>query len=125
MAVTPQRSSRDLKDLPEDATLEKVIEEYNSLIKAYNFATKNGSISNSFDGYVAENVVFSATGASDGTDSRRIQHYLGFTPKFRIILRQVGNGVLEDVISGWNNTFATIKNRGSEQVTATIIFLKE
>jgi hypothetical protein len=109
----------DIDELDSDATLDQVISSYNKLVSSYNYFNRSISIQSNFDGYIAENVVF-AIGAEV-----KIQHFLGIKPKWRIILLQVGNGVLTDIPSEWNDKTITLKNNGSVEVTATIFIARE
>ena len=113
-----KRSSIDIPNISEDSDLSDVVKSLNLLITQYSDFNKRLSFQNNFDGYIAE-VVF-AIG-----EEKAIQHFLGVTPKFRVILRQTGNGVLTDVTSGWNNKTITIKNNGSVEVTASILIARE
>ena len=54
-----------------------------------------------------------------------IQHFLGVIPKWRIILRQTGNGVITDVSSEWNTKTISLKNNGAEDVTLTVLIARE
>lgn len=105
--------------IPEDATPEEVLKETNELIDKFNFLIKHISLSQNFDGQMLENVEFAA-----GED-KEIYHKLGIRPKYRIILRQEGNGVLSDTPSGWNKYKIQIKNNGASSVKATILLVKE
>lgn len=109
----------DLPEIPEGADLEKVIEAINDLISSHNFLGKKMSLSANFDGYIAENVTLPA--ATEVV----VQHFLGITPKWRIILKQVGNGVITDVPTKWNDRYITLYNNGAVSVTATIFIVKE
>jgi hypothetical protein len=113
-----QRSFPDLKDLPKDATLEEVIESYGDLVRLVNFALKSLSIQSNFNGYVADVVIPAAT-------NFQIQHFLGVTPKWRVILRQEGNGVISDIPSGWNERYITVYNNGAGAVNASIWIVRE
>lgn len=116
-------SFKDIPDL-KSKDLEGLVEELNEFFKYFNYMQKSLSLKNSFNCYIKE-VTFQASGDSSGRDSQKIQHFLGVVPKYRIILRQTGNGVLEDTPSGWNTSYITMKNRGSEVVTATIMIVRE
>lgn len=117
MTVRQQRSSKDIPEVsgaPEewDRTL-------NELINDHNFLSKNLSFQSNFNGQIIENVKFAAG------ETLTIQHKLGILPRYRIILRQEGNGVLEDIPSGWNNFQIQMKNNGAVSVTATIMLVRE
>lgn len=113
------RPTPDLKSLPKDATNEQIVNTFNDLISKYNFFSKFISFQSNFDGFIAKDVIIPAT------SSIEIQHFLGFTPKWRIILKQTGNGVISDVYSGWNNRIITLYNNGAVEVTASILIAKE
>jgi hypothetical protein len=95
----------------------KVLDKLNELIDSFNFTVSKFNLS-AFDGQIIE-VSFSAG------ENKVIPHKLGKSPKYRIILRQEGNGVLSDTPSGWNEFQIQIKNNGAVSVTATIMLLRE
>ena len=117
-------SAYEIQEVPDRASLDDMQEKLNEMVEYLNFFNKFISLSANFSSAILE-IKFGAAGASDGSDTRKIEHLLGVIPKYRIILRQTGNGVLEDIPSGWNNKFVTIKNRGTEAVTATIMIVRE
>lgn len=116
MSVKDQRAFRDIPYIPNDDTNARII---NDLIDHFNFLSKNLSLRSNFNGQVLENVVFSPG------EEKVIPHKLGIKPKHRIILNQVGNGVLSDVPSGWNQYQIQIKNNGAVNVVATVMLVKE
>jgi hypothetical protein len=113
------RSAIDIPELDSDAALDRVIASFNELVTSYNYFNKSISLQSNFDGYIAENIVF-AIG-----EEVKIQHFLGIKPKWRIILKQVGNGVLTDIPSEWDDKTITLKNNGAVEVTATIFIARE
>jgi hypothetical protein len=90
----------------------------NYFMKEFSNFSKSLSFQNNFDGYIAS-VVFPAS------SSVQIEHFLGVTPKWRVVLRQEGNGVLSDISSGWNEDYITMTNNGIEVVTASILIARE
>jgi hypothetical protein len=112
------RSFKDLKSLDTDSSLEEAIETLNALNFYFSQLSKYLSFQNNFDGYIAS--VEIAAGASAD-----VQHFLGITPKFRVILRQEGNGVLTDIPSGWNDKVIALKNNGAETVRAVMLIARE
>jgi hypothetical protein len=112
------KSDLDFPDLDDDATLPEVIKEYNALVKGMNFFNKFVSFQSNFDGFVAS-VTLPAT-----TDVK-IQHFLGVTPKWRVILRQEGNGVISDIPSGWNEDVITLRNNGAVEVKISVLIARE
>ena len=112
------RADRDVKQLEDTDDLPKVIQLYNALAKGYNFLNKFISIQSNFDGYIATVTIQSG-------ESLSIQHFLGVVPKWRIILKQEGNGVISDIPSGWDDKIITLKNNGLESVTLSVLIAKE
>lgn len=53
-----------------------------------------------------------------------VTHGLKVTPKYRMILRQTGNGVITDA-GTWDSTKIFLKNNGAETVKLTIGIFKE
>lgn len=119
MTVKEQRGMRDVADLDSKASLEDVIKTVNDLNGVIVTLSRYLSLQNNFDGQIIKNITFAAG------ETKTIPHKLGFLPRYRIILRQVGNGVLDDVPSGWNNFQVQMKNNGAVSVTATIMLLRE
>lgn len=112
------KSLKDLEKVKENDDDQTWTERINSIVDAFNFTLKNLSLNKNFSSKIVD-VVF-ASG-----ETKNIAHLLGVRPKYRIILRQEGNGVLSDIPSAWSDKVAVIKNNGSVTVRATIMFLKE
>lgn len=112
------RSDRDMKQIEDTDDLPKVIESFNQLAKQFNFLNKFISLQANIDGYIAEVTIQSG-------ESLAIQHFLGVIPKWRVILRQEGNGVISDIPSGWNDKIITLKNNGQESVNLSVLIAKE
>lgn len=91
----------------------------NKLIDQHNFVTKNLSLKGNFNGQIIDNVKF-ASG-----EEKIISHSLGIVPRYRIILRQEGNGVISDIPSGWTKNSIKLKNNGTVQVTVSIMLVRE
>ena len=110
----------DLQKAEEDKpTLENLLFCFNKLVDDYKNFTKGLSIQANFDGFIAEDVVIPSL------TKVKIQHFLGIKPKWRMILRQVGNGVLTDIPEDWDNKVIALYNNGAVDVTATIFIAKE
>ncbi|MBA3755622.1 MAG: hypothetical protein H0X02_05075 [Nitrosomonas sp.] len=101
-----------------NASSESLIKDLNYLIDEFNFLSKFISLKSNFDGHIV-NVSFAA-----GED-KVVSHKLGVLPRYRIILRQEGNGVISDTPSGWNQYQIQLKNNGAVAVTATIMIVRE
>jgi hypothetical protein len=95
-----------------------VVEELNKIIDDLNFLLSNLGISGNLNGVIRE-ITIPAT--SEGT----IFHYLQVIPKYRLILRQTGNGVITDVDSLWTKEKIVLYNNGASAVTITVAILKE
>lgn len=90
----------------------------NKVRSKLDFFNKNISLDKNFNSYIVE-VDFAAG------ETKNIQHFLGVRPKYRIILKQEGNGVLSDIPSAWDNQTIRMINNGAVAVKATIMILKE
>lgn len=121
MRQQPQefKSDVDLKMLKDTSSLEEVISSVNDMANFVSFFSRSISLQSNFDGYIAENVVIPAT------SSIGIQHFLGVKPKWRIILRQEGNGVITDIPSSWDDKVITLYNNGAVSVTLTVFIARE
>jgi hypothetical protein len=97
---------------------DSMIDDLNDLIDKFNFLNSNLALSQNFNGQIV-NVSFAAG------ETKKIAHKLGKTPKFRIILRQEGNGVISDSPSSWNDYSISLTNNGTGIVTATIFIVRE
>lgn len=114
------RSDLDLPQIEEGSTLEEVIDAFNRLTKSISFTNKKISIQSNFDGYIAENIQISAN------SSVKIQHFLGVKPKWRIILKQTGNGVITDIPEEWTDKFISLKNNSTtDSVTISVFIARE
>lgn len=122
--VRPFNSDREIPELDNEVEYEELRDNHLALVKRFNFITKALTLKGNFNCYIVD-VTFKAFGDATGRDSQQIQHFLGVIPKYRIILRQTGNGVLVDTPSQWNNSYIVMRNRGTEEVTATIMIVRE
>jgi hypothetical protein len=104
-------------EVPEE--LAEVKERLNDLIDAFVFQSAAISIDSNFNGYIAKDVTIEA-----GT-TLRIQHFLGVIPKWRIILRQTGNGVVSDIPQDWNDKTISLRNNGAERVIISVLIARE
>jgi hypothetical protein len=113
------RSDIDLKQLPADETdVTKIVAQYNKLINYLNFFNKSISLQSNFNGYIAEVKI-------DAGASVKIQHFLGVKPKWRIILKQTGNGVITDIPEEWSENVISLKNNGVESVIVSVFIVRE
>lgn len=117
--IKQYRADVDIEELEDTSELQDVVKVFNKLVASYNFMNKSLSIQSNFDGFIAEDVKIPAT------SSLKIQHFLGVKPKWRIILRQVGNGVITDIPSDWSDKVISLKNNGAEAVTISVFIARE
>lgn len=99
--------------------LEEIKQRLNDLVDAFIFQSSSISIESNFNAYIAKNVEIKAG------KTAVIQHFLGVIPKWRIILRQTGNGVITDVSSNWNKKNIELLNNGAEDVTISVLIARE
>ncbi len=118
MSVGQQKSFKDIPFLEEEKQSEWV-SIINELITQHNFLSKNLSLQSNFDGQIIENIAFTAG------ETKQIPHSLGIIPPYRIILRQVGNGVISDIPSDWTDKSIKLINNGAVSVTVTIMIVRE
>lgn len=112
------RSFQELRDIPDDADLPKVIDEYNEMVDAFNFLGKNLSLQSNFNCQIID-VEFTAG------QTKRVFHRLGIVPRYRLVLRQEGNGLITDVPLSWTDKYITLVNNGAVAIKATIMLVKE
>ena len=115
----PYQADFDLGQLGDTPTPREVIKAINDIAFYLNFFNKSLSLQANFNGYIAENITIPATSEA------KIQHFLGVQPKWRIILRQVGNGVITDIPSNWNDKVISLYNNGAVEVTLTVFIARE
>lgn len=84
--------------------------------------TLNFNFSENFVSFIAKDIVI-ASGETASIPNGFLSQSRGLIPTQRIIVRQVGNGVLTD--GDWTREYVEIKNNGAEEVTASIVFLWE
>ena len=109
----------ELSGLPLESSTEEIVTRLNLLISEYTTTLKALSFKANFDGFIAEDVKIPSTSLL------KIQHFLGVKPKWRIILRQVGNGVITDIPSEWNDKVISLYNNGAVEVTLTVFIARE
>lgn len=114
------KSFKDIPDFDETDLKDSTtfLLKMNKWLYYFNYLSKYLSFTKNFNGSILE-LSFAAG------ETKNISHLLGVKPKYRIILRQEGNGVLSDIPSSWTEKVAVIVNNGAVAVNATIMFLKE
>ena len=110
--------NKELSGIASGSSLEEAIINVNVLIAEYSRVMKALSFKSNFDGLIVEDVVIPANSFI------RISHLLGVKPKWRIILRQVGNGVITDIPSEWDDKVISLYNNGAVEVTLTVFIAR-
>jgi hypothetical protein len=116
------RSTQTLKTQPKKAMTsdnEELKLVLNDLIDAFVFQSSSISIESNFNGFIAKDVTIALGSVV------KIQHFLGVIPKWRIILRQTGNGVITDISSEWNTKTISLKNNGTDDVIISVLIARE
>lgn len=108
----------DLMKLKEEANPLEALFGHNKMVDALNYLSKNLSFSTNFSGQMVD-VTFAPN------EQKVVPHSLGIVPKYRIILRQEGNGVISDIPSAWDRYSISLKNNGSNTVTITVMIVRE
>ncbi len=113
------RADFDYPEIKDTDDLPTIVKKYNDLVKQLSWLNKSLSLQSNFSAYIAENISMVAG------ETKRIQHFLGVKPKWRIILKQTGNGVITDVPSEWNDKMISLKNNGAETVVISVFISRE
>lgn len=121
---TVYKSDIDIRPLDEEAETSSAIQSINKFINHFNFVNKFLSFQSNFDGKIVDVKIPPVTDTVS-LGVIKIEHFLGVKPKWRVILRQEGNGVITDVPSGWNEKIITLKNNGSEEVKLSLLIARE
>ena len=109
---------KTLRKLPDEATHESLLEAYNDTIHYLNLTLPNMSLQANFNCTISSLKI-------PPSSNIKIQHFLGIVPKYRLILRQEGNGVISDIPSGWTNKEIELRNNGSVEVSITVMIIRE
>jgi len=112
---------KDPQDAPVSLKSLKVVLAYiDKVFIDLNYRLKHTSLSASFDCEVISVTI-------PATSSLKIGHNLKTIPKYRLILRQTGGGVIRDIVSAddWNEYYITLRNDGATEVNLTVGVYKE
>jgi hypothetical protein len=99
-------------------TPDEVFLRFNEFLELYKFQINALSFESNFNGFIANDVSIGA-GATIS-----IQHFLGVKPKWRILLRQTGNGVITDVPLEWTDKVIVLKNEGAVTVVVSLLIAR-
>lgn len=114
--LTPSREGYPSKALSSDPEeLQRVL---NALVDSFISISTRISFDSNFNAYIAEVKI-------PASSSLKIQHFLGVKPKYRIILRQTGNGVITDNPLDWTDKVISLRNNGAEEVALTVLIARE
>lgn len=91
--------------------------EYNLLVDDLNNALSSVSFSKNFQSQVFDSLEIEAG------ETLRVEHDLDLTPKYRIILKQVGGSLITD--GTFNENYVELINNGAEDVTLSLALFKE
>jgi hypothetical protein len=114
--LDPGRTA-DYKKIENPGDDKAFVENYNVMVDELN------KLKNAFPvGKLSGQILDASIGAGAEV---RISHSLQSTPKYRLLLRQVGNGVITDVNDKWNDKYVTLKNNGLVAVDITVMLIRE
>lgn len=91
---------------------------FRSLVRQINVFTSNIGLNN-MGGQIVDNVTIPAG------SSIRIPHLLKITPKYRIIIKQVGGGYIVDPDEQWTDKYISLYNSGGTDAIISVLILKE
>lgn len=94
-----------------------ILRYFNHLVEELNNTLQNLSFERNFNGQVFENIEISAT------STLRIFHNMGVEPKYKLILKQSGGGLITD--GNFSEKYVELYNSGASTATITFILLKE
>jgi hypothetical protein len=95
-----------------------IIQRTNDLIDGVNKNQKKTSLQSSFDCDIISVTI-------PNGESLKIRHRLKIVPKYRLILRQSGGGVITDINSGWTKNYIELFNDGATDAVITVGVYKE
>lgn len=114
--TTSRRNIIELKEIREDVQdIPSLIERVNEAIVEINFILRSLTLTN-LDGQIT-------TATIPANETLRVPHRLQLVPKYRIILKQVGGGVIED--GDFTKNYIELKNNGGTDAVVTIIIVKD
>jgi len=95
----------------------KFLPSYNNLIGDLNAGLGRLAFKDNFQ--VHEALVTIASGADAA-----VPHSLGVIPKYRLIVRQQGNGLVIDSATDWTENNIYLRNEGPSTVSLTVLIFK-
>lgn len=107
---------RNLKRMTEDLE-NKLVKYYNTLIDELNVGLSRLTFEDNFNAQIVEITLPANT-------EREVSHSLKVRPKYKIVLKQRGNGVIEDSTKSWDDKRIWLVNNSGNEITATIAILR-
>lgn len=90
---------------------------FSELVNLFNVFSTSIGLEN-MKGQVIENITIPATTSID------VPHSLKVIPKYRIILRQIGDGSIVDGDNAWSDTLVSLRNTGSSSVIVSFFLIR-
>lgn len=116
MTATVRRNIIELAEIGEDVTdISEMRRIMNENIVEINFILRNLTLSN-LDGEVVTSII-----PASGTV--KIPHKLRILPKYRILLKQTGGGVITDV--NFTETYIELSNSGGSDASVILFIVKD
>ena len=116
MTTQIRRNIIELEEVGEYVTdVEEIKRVYNDNITELNYILRNLTLSN-LDGEIV-------TVTIPALSSLRINHKLRLIPKYRIILKQIGGGLIRDL--EYTPTYIELENTGADDAIITLIIVKD
>lgn len=113
--TTNRRNIIELKEMNAESTLQEVIQTYNANITEINYIMRSLTLSN-LDGEIK-------TVAIPAGSTVKVSHKLGIIPKYKLLLKQVGGGLIRDV--QFTAKYIELENIGIVDATVTVIIVKD
>lgn len=113
------RNFRELAEIPKGSmpSEEEFITIYNDLVNELNHVLTHLALDSNFNSEVISDIVIEAG------ETVRLGHSLSKVPQYRMILRQVGNGLVTD--GDFTEKYVELVNNGLEQIQITVGLFRE
>ncbi len=116
MTINSRRNIIELKEIRETPeNLEELVQYWNESIVELNFILRSLTISN-LDGELK-------TVTINAGETLKVNHRLKLIPKYKIILKQQGGGVILD--GDFTRNYIELNNTGSDMATVTVLIVKD
>lgn len=88
------------------------------LVDYINMSLNKLTLNDNFSGTIRDVIIPSG-------ETAQVGHSLGVTPKYRIILRQVGDALITDGDANtWTDKFIYLRNNGLNDVNLTVLIMR-